>query len=46
MEVVFDWFLIVSIEETCINHVFERIINVAVVRILFSNHAGARGFVW
>ena len=46
MEVVFDCFWIVPIEEGSINHVLELIRNVAVARILFRNHAGARGFVW
>ena len=43
MDVVVDWLLIVSIE---IINVLESIHNVAVARILFRNHAGARGFVW
>ena len=46
MEVVLDWFLIVSIEETSINNVLEFIYIVAVARILFGHHVGARGFVW
>ena len=46
MEVVVDWFLIVSIDENNRTRALECIINVAVARILFCNRAGARGFVW
>ena len=37
---------IVSIGEAHVIEILLRIINVVVARVLFRNHAGARGLVW